>query len=165
MHVGPTSTVARNAVQSHGRQATAMSDDVIIRRVRAALDGKRVLVVSNRKDAQLKKFLEEAFGVPVKWAAIPKGGGPKVRSVASSIAGGRYDVVVALTSFMKHQTGYALRQASQQSDTAYVLAGRGRPSEATLAVNRDLGLTSAPAADKPSQPDDVKRLKRRLTRR
>lgn len=145
-----------------------MSDDVVIRRVRAALAGKRVLVVSNRKDPQLKKTLEDALGVRVKWVAIPTGGRAKTRSATESISRGTYDVIIALTGFMKHATGNALRAAAQRGSANYIAAGRGRLTEAVGAIDRDLGLTPAPAPRSIADPDEVmrqRRLKRRLLRK
>lgn len=145
-----------------------MSDDVVIRRVRAALAGKRVLVVSNRKDPQLKKTLEEALGLEVKWVVIPQGGGRKIRGVVESIKRGTYDVIIALTGFMTHGTGNALRGAAQRGGAQYVAAGRGRLTEAMGAIDRDLGLIPAAPTRSPADPDEVmrqRRLKRRLLRK
>lgn len=98
---------------------------------------KRVAVLTNRDDKQLKKTLEKLLGAKIRWVlAKPR----QIDALAKSVKVGTYYMVIAFTGFMHHKDGAAISAAARQSGTLYIRANKGRPTTIRLALARDLGI-------------------------
>jgi len=100
---------------------------------------KPVLVVSNRKDEQLRRALAELLGAKITWTDNRI---RKVQSVAASIASGHFSLVILITGFLQHTTTTLVRKAARQSATPVALANRGRPAAILAAIERDTNWSS-----------------------
>lgn len=107
---------------------------------RALVAGRRVLVVGNRNDPENERRLHEHLGITVDWLTLD--GSARVEGACERIRGGRYDLVLAATSFMSHRDERPLRDAAATARVPYVRAGKCRLLGAALAIVRDLGASS-----------------------
>jgi len=95
---------------------------------------KPVLVVSNRKDEQLRRRLADLLDSQIVWTDHRL---RRIQSAAKSIASGRYGLVILITGFLNHTTTTLVRKAARQSSTPVALANRGRPNAILAAIERD----------------------------
>lgn len=93
-----------------------------------------ILVVSNRKDEQLRSKLAKLLGAKIVWTDHRI---RKVQSASRSIASGRFGLVILITGFLNHTTTTLIRKAARQSSTPVALANRGRPAAIVAAIERD----------------------------
>lgn len=107
--------------------------------VRAVMQGKRVLIVSNRNDDARDRELAERLGIVGMLKAIVYSE-RKGDSATQAIGNGSYDYVLALTGFLSHAADRKLKQATRKAGVVYVRANRGRPTACIDALARDLGL-------------------------
>lgn len=95
---------------------------------------RRILVVSNRKDEQLRRKLTKLLGVQIVWTDHRL---RRVQGAAKSIATGKYSLVILLTGFLQHTTSTLVRRAAKTSGTPVAMANRGRPAAVLAAIRRD----------------------------
>ncbi len=86
--------------------------------------GRRLLFVSNRKDAHLREFLESRLGFQVKWCIIDR---RRVQSACHAIAHGAHDVVLMATGFGDHTSEGMLKSACKRHGIPYRSVNKGRP--------------------------------------
>jgi len=111
---------------------------LVLEEVRRFVKGKKVLIVTNRNDAQLREQLEneiEPRGIDVT-SDSPR----RIQSVCQSIRQSSYALVLAVTGFLSHSTDGALSTASSDANICYVRTNKGRPRNTVIAVGRALGF-------------------------
>ena len=79
--------------------------------VRPHVQGKRVLLVSNRVDAELGKRLTGLLGCKL---TVKEATNTRLDAAAKQIAKGTYDLVLSLTGFQVHGTDLKLQDACGQ---------------------------------------------------
>lgn len=115
----------------------ADDDEILWRRIRPHTEGKRIAIVTNRDDRQLKDELQRRLGAKIKWVlAKPR----KIGALTKSIRDGNYGMVIAFTGWIKHKTDANLSSAARKSKTTYVRADKGRPRACLLAIAREVGV-------------------------
>ncbi len=106
--------------------------------VRPHVQGKRVLLVSNRVDAELGKRLTGLLGCKL---TVKEATNTRLDAAAKQIVKGTYDLVLSLTGFQVHGTDLKLQDACGRTGIRYVRVNRGRPLAVVQALARDFGLT------------------------
>ena len=116
----------------------ADTEGILWSAVRERIAGQRVVVVTNRKDKALKRELEDALGVKIKWVVAE--GPRKVGSLVKSIKSGSVDVVLACTGWIKHKVDGTIAPEARKAGTLYVRVDKGRPLAVLMALARELGV-------------------------
>ena len=109
----------------------------LITAVRAQVNGKRTVFVSNRADPALKGKLEAKLGLVIEWC---EGEPRRMQSVAKQIQAGSYDLVILATGFAGHTADAVLGKAAAGAGVPFVRAFKGRPLATLRAIARDLGI-------------------------
>lgn len=114
------------------------AQDVLLEKIRIHTQGKRALLVSNRKDEELAGTLKDRFGLSeiVSISNEPR----RLGSTTEAIAAFKYDFVLEVTGFLDHSTDSAIAEACRKSRTRLVRIGRGRPAAAMRAMGRALAV-------------------------
>jgi hypothetical protein len=120
--------------------------DLQLAAVRPFTEGKRALLVSNRKDSDQDRILNDAFGFSsLDHVEVTSS---KTSSLAERIAAGTYDLVLSVTGFQSHATDLALASAAKGEDVLYSRVYRGRRLGCIRALYRDLGLGGGTGQEK-----------------
>lgn len=98
----------------------------LLTHARNLVAGKAVLFVSNRTDPQLKRSLENAFGVKLDWKVVEKM--REIQAVCTRISNRRYDSVWVQTSFISHKTDRMIKDACRGASVPYLPVNKGRPN-------------------------------------
>jgi len=117
--------------------------EALLALVRPRTEGRRVLFVSNRHDADLEAKLAELLRVDL---TICDGTVRRVQAQCSRIAQRSYDLVLSATGFQLHGVDSALARASGAAKVPYVRVNRGRPLTVIQSIAREFGLGSAGTA-------------------
>jgi len=140
----PATTPSVEAPADGAELASGADVDALVARVRPVTEGRRVLFVSNRLDAELDAKLVELLGVRITGC---EGSLRRVQAACSRIGKGSYDMVLSATGFQVHGTDAALARAAKAANVPYVRVDRGRPLTCVQAIARELGLVGAAIAD------------------
>lgn len=116
----------------------AEGDGILWAAVRDHVAGRRVVVVTNRPDKALKRDLEAALGVKLKWVVAE--GPRKVDALVTSIKSGKVDVVLACTGWIKHKVDGTIAPEARKAGALYVRVDKGRPLAVLMALVRELGI-------------------------
>jgi hypothetical protein len=114
--------------------------EALLALVRRRTEGRRVLFVSNRYDADLEAKLTELLRVELTTC---DGTLRRVQAQCSRIAQRSYDLVLSATGFQLHGVDSALARASGAAKIPYVRVNRGRPLTVIQSIAREFGLGSA----------------------
>ncbi len=109
----------------------------LVTAVRARVDGKRAVFVSNRADPALKEKLEAKLGLVIEWC---EGEPRRMQSMAKQVQAGSYDLVILATGFSGHTADAVLGKAAAGAGVPFVRAYKGRPLATLRALARDLGI-------------------------
>lgn len=102
--------------------------------------GLRALFVSNRTDPELEETLRSTFGFAgLDWC---EGSPRRVQTVSERVTRGTYDIVLGATGFQSHSMDTHLIRACRRAEVRYVRVHRGRQLACTLALARELGISS-----------------------
>jgi len=110
--------------------------EALIARVREQVSGKAALFVSNRDDPQLKRSIEESFGLVLDWCDSSS---RRLQSALNRIQQGTYDLVIAATGFLGHKDERPLGRACKQAGVPYARAYRGRTLACATAIAAAVG--------------------------
>lgn len=105
--------------------------------VRARVEGKKAVFISNRADPNLKSKLEERLGLQLEWC---EGSPRRVQAVGTQIAAGTYDLVILATGFAGHSADAVLSKAASTAGVPFVRAYKGRSLATLRSLARDLGI-------------------------
>lgn len=116
--------------------------DDLIELVKAHVDGKSAVFVSNRADPDLKNRLEQRLGLAIESCdGTPR----RMQAVAKQIQAERYALVILATGFVGHGADAVLGKAASRAKVPFVRAYKGRLLATVRAIARDLGLRSETA--------------------
>lgn len=133
------------AIRHEAEEGVANADDgtgeedpmeALVLRIREQTDGKRALLVSNRKDIELAEQLRIRLGF--EEVGIAECTPRRVDSAAQAIGKGSIDFVLSVTGFLPHTTDGTIADACRRSGTRLVRIGKGRPLAAIRALGRVL---------------------------
>lgn len=109
----------------------------LLRRVRGVTEGKRTVLVSQRRDPELQASLQHTFGFASLDCKIAEM--RRVQALGEAIEDGQYDVVLVATGFQLPALDQTLARACRSAQVAFVRVHRAGPLTLLRALARDLG--------------------------
>lgn len=108
----------------------------LLERVRTATNGKRSVLVGNRRDPDLQAVLQEAFGFATLDLKIAEP--RRAQALGEAIEEGQYDLVLSATGFQLQSLDHLLSRACRAAKVPYLRVNRGYPLACLRALARDL---------------------------
>jgi len=108
----------------------------LLARVRTATNGKRSVLVGNRRDPELQASLQDAFGFASLELKIAEP--RRAQALGEAIEEGQYDMVLAATGFQLQSLDHLLSRACRTAGVPYLRVNRGLPLACLRALARGL---------------------------
>lgn len=106
----------------------------LIDRARGRCAGKRIVVVSHRRDPDLRVRLDEVLdAASLEWTVAEPN---RLKALGEEITGNSFDLVLGALGLQAPQPDRFLADACRRSDTLYLRVNRGRPIACLRALSR-----------------------------
>lgn len=121
-------------LQQEGRPGEKALPATLVEQARHKFDGKRLLVISNRRDPEAQDRLTEALpGTVLQWRfAEPE----FLEAIPRTLAEGGFDAVVGAVGLQSPTVDLALARGCRAASVPYARANRGQPSACLRALAR-----------------------------